>query len=44
MILRFGQLATQFHAAELLLRRAGQVLDDASANLTAETRLPPRWR
>ena len=37
VILRFGQLATQFHAAELLLRRAGQALDDASANLTAES-------
>jgi SfnB family sulfur acquisition oxidoreductase len=37
VILRFGQLATQFHAAELLLRRAGQILDAANAVLNAET-------
>jgi SfnB family sulfur acquisition oxidoreductase len=37
VILRFGQLATQLHAAELLLRRAGQALDEANASLDAET-------
>jgi len=37
VILRFGQLATRLHAAELLLYRAGRALDAARANLTAET-------
>lgn len=37
VILRFGQLATQFHAAELLLVRAGEALDAARANLNADT-------
>jgi len=37
VILRFGQLATQFHAAELLLLRAGQTLDGARVSLTAES-------
>jgi SfnB family sulfur acquisition oxidoreductase len=37
VILRFGQLATKFHAAELLLLRAAQLLDAATANLTPET-------
>jgi len=36
VILRFGQLATQFHAAELLLQRAGRALDAARTNLNAE--------
>lgn len=37
VILRFGQLSTQLHAAELLLYRAGGALDAARANLTVET-------
>jgi SfnB family sulfur acquisition oxidoreductase len=37
VILRFGQLATRLHAAELLLYRAGRMLDAARADLTAET-------
>ena len=37
VILRFGQLSTQLHAAELLLRRAGQALDEATATLNERT-------
>jgi SfnB family sulfur acquisition oxidoreductase len=37
VLLRFGQLKTQFRAAELLLRDAAQSLDRARAKLTPET-------
>jgi SfnB family sulfur acquisition oxidoreductase len=37
VILRFGQLSTQLHAAELLLYRAGEALDAARAALTTES-------
>jgi SfnB family sulfur acquisition oxidoreductase len=35
VIMRFGQLATRFHAAEELLLRAAQSLDDASPSVNA---------
>jgi len=36
VIMRFGQLATRFHAIEELVRRAAQHLDDAAPNVTAQ--------
>lgn len=36
VIMRFGQLATRFHAAEELLLRAAQLLDEAAPNVNAQ--------
>jgi len=36
VIMRFGQLATRFHATEELLLRAGQLLDEAAPNVNAQ--------